>query len=108
MNRQGTSLVELLVALQLLVLGMGGVAGLVVGSVRSTHHARRVDDATRELAYGYDSLKWAGAAGDGEVRRPSGWLRWSVGSVPGSQSWIAFEGENLPALRVEFLRSWGP
>ena len=48
MNRQGTSLVELLVALQLLVLGMGGVAGLVVGSVRSTHHARRVDGTTPE------------------------------------------------------------
>lgn len=74
----GFTLVEVLVALVLVQVGVLGLAGSLLLSTRTLRDARLVERRAADLAWVHDSLAAGWSAGEGETRRPWGWIRWTV------------------------------
>lgn len=108
MNRRGASLVEAVVALAVLGLGVGAVAGVTGGAARALARARALDDAHAALASFVDSvsaLHGAGSGSDvGQGRLALDWgeLSWEF-AAPGSVGWVRAEHRALPSpVEIEF------
>lgn len=106
MNRAGTSLVELVVAVAVLAVGFTGVARLTAASARALVRARSLDESHALLQSFADSVVAVPARGRESGRRvlPAGVLDWNVPSAPGSPAWVRFEHVALPApIRMHFV-----
>ena len=106
MNRAGTSLVELVVAVAVLAVGFTGVARLTAASARTLVRARSLDESHALVQSFVDSVVAAPARGRESGRRvhPAGVLNWNVPSAPGSPAWVRFEHVALPEpIRIHFV-----
>ena len=106
MNRDGTSLVELVVAVAILGVGFTGVACLTAAAARTLVRARSIDETHMLLQSFVDSAAAAPVPGPESGRRshPTGVLGWAVPSAPGSNAWVRFEHVALPApIRIDFV-----
>ena len=106
MNRAGTSLVELVVAVAILGVGIAGVASLTAVSARTLVRARSLDEAHVLLQSFVDSAVTATVPGPESGRRvdSTGTLDWSVPSAPGAHAWARFEHVALSEpIRIDFV-----
>jgi Tfp pilus assembly protein PilV len=101
--RQGSSLLELILALLLFEVGLLSVAGMVLVGQRHLTRAQRTMRGTLEGKRVGDSLLAAGAQGDGEARRPWGAVRWT-GSGDGGLIVVAIAADGADTLA--YLRLW--
>jgi len=112
MNRAGTSLVELVVAVAILGGGVVAVASLTATAARTLVRAGSIDEAHVLLQRFVDSTTTAPARvpGSGRWVHPAGVLAWSVPSAPGAYAWARFEHLALPApIRIDFVvPAWPP
>ncbi len=97
MTRDGVSLIELLMALTLLVVGLLALAGLTATSARMLTQATLLDEASLQLEAIVDSARWFVLSGSGQEPRGVGLVAWSLGEEPASEGWVEF---THPALRV--------
>ena len=106
MNRSGTSLVELVVAVSILGVGIAGAASLTAAAATTLVRARSLDEAHVLLQSFVDSAVAATVRGPVSGRRvhPTGVLDWMVPAAPGSDAWVRFEHVALPApIRIDFV-----
>ena len=106
MDRAGTSLIELVVAVVILGVGIAGVAALTAAAAGTLVRARSMDEARVLLQSFVDSAVAAAAGGPESGRRahPAGVLDWSVPPAPGSAAWARFDHVALTApIRVDFV-----
>ena len=106
MNRAGTSLVELVVAVAILGIGIAGVASLTAASARTLVRARSLDETHVLLQSFVDSALAATVRGplSGQQLLPNGVLGWGVPDAPGAEAWVRFKHTALPApIRIDFV-----
>ncbi len=105
MNRAGTSLPEVLVAVAILGIGLAGVAALTRLSVSALVRVRATDEAQAALQSFVDSATAAGtrpSAGSRELE--FGDLSWDVPAGAGDSAWARFEHQALPApVEIAFV-----
>ena len=104
MNRAGTSLVELVVAVAIVGLGVVGVSSLTAAAARTLVRARALDEAHAALQSFADSARVGGGPASGHRDLRSGRLTWSVPQAPGSEAWAQMDHIALPEpVMVRFL-----
>lgn len=104
MNRAGTSLVELVVAIAIVGLGVAGVSSLTAAAARTLVRARALDEAHAELQSFVDSARVGGGPVSGHEDLPTGRLTWHVPQDPGSEAWVQIDHIALPEpVVVRFL-----
>lgn len=104
MNRAGTSLVELVVAVAIVGLGVVGVSSLTAAAARTLVRARALDEAHATLQSFVDSARVGGGPASGHRDLRSGRLTWSVPQAPGSEAWAQMDHIALPEpVMVRFL-----
>lgn len=96
MNRAGTSLAELVVAVAITGLGVVGVSSLTAAAARTLVRARALDEVQATLQSFVDSARVGGGAVSGHRDLPSGRLTWSVPQDPGSEAWVQMDHIALP------------
>lgn len=96
MNRSGTSLAELVVAVAIVGLGVVGVSSLTATAARTLVRARALDDAHVTLQSFVDSARVGNGPVSGRRDLPSGELSWSVPQDPGSEAWVRIDHIALP------------
>ena len=107
MNRDGSSLVESVVAIAVLGVGVAAVAGLTGVAARALARARALDDAHAALESFVDSVAVyaaGNAAGVGQGQRNLAWgeLSWDLAAL-GSVGSIRVEHRALPSpVEIEF------
>ncbi len=108
MNRDGSSLVESVVALAVLGVGVAAMAGLTGVAARALARARALDDAHAALESFADSAAAVYAAGSaagvGQGQRSLDWgeLSWDLAAL-GSVGSIRVEHRALPSpVEIEF------
>lgn len=79
---RGFTLLEVVVAVTVLVVGLVGVAGLTVVAVRELERARSAGWATAAVSEVADSLARHGVGGGGVRALPGGAVRWSAAEGP--------------------------
>ena len=106
MNRAGTSLVEVIIAVALVGVGIAGVASVTATAARVLVRTGALDE-THALLQGFvDSVAAAPERGaeSGSRAYPVGVLAWSVPRTPGAAAWVSFGHDVLPdAIRVDFV-----
>ncbi len=106
MNRAGTSLVELIVAVVILGVGIAGVASLTAAAAGTLVRARSIDEARVLLQSFVDSTVADSVRGpeSGQHVHQAGVLNWRVPPTPGSVAWARFDHVALTApIRVDFV-----
>ena len=96
MNRAGTSLVELVVAVAIVGLGVVGVSSLTAAAARTLIRARALDEAHVALQSFVDSARVRGGPVSGHRDLSYGRLTWSVPQGPGSEAWVQIDHIALP------------
>ena len=97
MNRSGTSLAELVVAVAIVGLGVVGVSSLTATAARTLVRARALDEAHAALQSFVDSARIGNGPASGERDLPSSKLTWNVPQSPGSEAWARIDHIALPA-----------
>lgn len=106
MNRSGTSLAELVVAVAIVGLGMVGVSSLTAAAARTLVRARALDEAQSALQSFVDSARIGGGPVSGQRDLASGRLTWNVPHDPGSEAWVRMDHMALPEpVVVRFVTS---
>ena len=106
MNRAGTSLVEVIIAVAIVGVGIAGVASLTAASARILVQTRAMDDAHALLQGFVDSVTVSPGRGveSGNRAYATGLLTWLVPGTPGSDAWVRFEHNLLPEpIRIDFV-----
>ena len=100
MNRSGTSLIELVVAVAIVGLGVVGVSSLTAAAARTLVRARALDEAHAALQSFVDSARIGSGPVSGQRDLPTGTLSWNVPQDPGSEAWVRIDHIALPASVV--------
>lgn len=106
LNRAGTSLVEVIIAVVIVGVGIAGVASVTAGSARILVKARALDETHALLQSFVDSVA-AGTGGgseSGSRTHETGVLSWSVPGTPGAGAWARFAHASLSSpIQVHFV-----
>jgi prepilin-type N-terminal cleavage/methylation domain-containing protein len=100
MDRDGFSLVEVLVALVVLEVGLLGAVGMTLQAQRTLRVIVAHEAASLAVETVADSLALAGWAGAGHRITDEGELRWSIGGS--GVVTVSFEGRQDLRLQVGF------
>lgn len=106
MNRAGTSLVEVIIAMAIIGVGIAGVASLTAASARILVQARALDQTHILLQSFVDSAVVSTGPGveSGTRTHATGVLTWNVPSTPGAGAWARFEHNVLSSpIRIDFV-----
>lgn len=106
MNRAGTSLVEVIIAVAIVGVGIAGVASLTAASARILVQTRALDETHSLLQSFVDSV--AASAGEGAESGSrtlaTGVLTWSVPGTPGADAWARLEHAALSfPIQIDFV-----
>ncbi len=96
--RDGFSLMEVMIALVVFVVGLLGAVGMTLQAQRTLEKARALDTAARVVATVADSLFLNGWSGAGARMADRGEVRWS--SQAGGVVTVTYDGGSRPVLRV--------
>lgn len=106
MNRAGTSLVEVIIAVAIVGVGIAGVASLTAASARILVRTRALDETHTLLQSFVDSAaaSTGGGAESGSRTLAIGVLAWSVPVTPGADAWVRFEHAALSSpIQIDFV-----
>ena len=106
LDRAGTSLVEVIIAVAIVGVGIAGVASLTAASARILVQTRALDETHTLLQSFVDSVAASRVTGEesGSRTHPAGVLTWSVPSAPGAEAWARFEHAVLSApIQIDFI-----
>ena len=106
MNRAGTSLVEVVIAVAIVGVGIAGVASLTAASARILVQTRALDETHALLQSFVDSAaaSMGGGVESGSRSHPTGVLTWSVPRTPGADAWARFEHAALSSpIQIDFI-----
>ncbi len=90
MNRSGTTLVEVIVAMALAGIAVMSVASLTIAATRTLARARALDEAYELLQSFVDSARMSTGPDAGARAHPLGTLSWELAASPG-ESWARFD-----------------
>ncbi len=90
MNRSGTTLVEIVVAVALAGIGVVGVASLTIAATRTLARARAIDETYTVLQSFVDSVRMTTGPDAGARPTALGTLSWELAASPG-ESWARFD-----------------
>lgn len=106
LNRAGTSLVEVIIAVAIVGVGIAGVASLTAASARILVQTRALDETHTLLRSFVDSAAASavGGAESGSRILATGVLAWSVPGTPGADAWARFEHAVLSSpIQIDFV-----
>lgn len=106
MNRAGTSLVEVIIAVAIVGVGIAAVASLTAASARILVQVRALDETHTLLQSFVDSATASprGGAESGNRTHPTGVLTWLVPGSPGAEAWARFDHAVLSVpIRIDFV-----
>ena len=104
MGDRGVTLVEVVVATTLLLVGFTGLARLSASAVASLTAARALDEAQIALTATVDSLSSVGASGSGGRQVGRGDLSWSVPAGPAEPASVRYAHPDLrAAIELRYL-----
>ena len=106
MNRAGTSLVEVVIAVAIVGVGIAGVASLTASSARILVQTRALDETHTLLQSFVDSTVASvdGGAESGSRTNATGVLTWNVPRTPGADAWARFEHAALShPIQIDFV-----
>ena len=106
MNRAGTSLVEVVIAVAIVGVGIAGVASLTAASARILVQTRALDETHALLQSFVDSAAASTGEGaeSGSRTQATGVLTWSVPRTPGADAWARFEHAALSdPIQIDFV-----
>ena len=96
--RGGFSLIEVMIALVVFVVGLLGAVGMTLQAQRTLEKAEALDAASRAVATVADSIFLNGWSGAGARIADHGEVRWS--SQADGVVIVTYDGGSRPALRV--------
>jgi len=96
--RSGFSLIEVMIALVVFMVGLLGAVGMTLQAQRTLEKAEALDAASRAVATVADSLFLNGWSGAGARMVDRGEVRWS--SRAGGVVTVTYDGGSRPVSRV--------